>query len=173
MLPSMWGYKLWNYRQKVIVEFVSDFNLFDHQTFIFYSVSRPAKSGFNSINDIRVNFKVDNVYPQIRRKYFTMIDWFSFVGGFLGLFFGFSFLSGFEIMFHVFRGFQKKSKTKKLLKVKNSWIKESKMIQKIKKAQKYLSCFLRSSSIHGFSYIGDEDLSAINRYKFWNYFCNF
>jgi len=54
--------------------------------------------------EIVAKFKSDNFYPQIRRKYFTMIDWFSFVGGILGLFFGFSILSAFEIIFHFSRG---------------------------------------------------------------------
>ncbi|XP_070507966.1 uncharacterized protein [Chironomus tepperi] len=127
------------------------------------SSSLPSRTRFNSINDIRVNFKVDSVYPQIRRKYFTMIDWFSFVGGFLGLFFGFSFISGFEIVFHLFRGIHYNERNEKLMKIRKSWIEDSKMTRFVWKVRRYMKSFFKSSYIHGLSYIGDENLKTVDR----------
>jgi len=109
-----------------------------------------------------VNFRDDSFYPQIRKKYFTMIDWFSFVGGILGLFFGFSFLSAFEIIFHTwmltFGG-----KPKKHLKIRRMFVKTSKSEEIIKKVRNYIKNFMTNSSIHSFSYIPDKNLKIYER----------
>lgn len=78
-------------------------------TYDFEVQKLPSDWNFNIdrsglIMKVVANFKDDNFYPQVRRKYFTTIDWFSFIGGILGLFFGFSFISGFEITFHALMG---------------------------------------------------------------------
>ena len=99
--------------------------------------------------EIIAKFKADSFYPQIRKKYFTMIDWFSFVGGILGLFFGFSFLSAFEVVFHVSRGLFGGKRNKVEKHQRSFWI--------------YLNNLLKDSSVHGFKYIFGDEFKMIER----------
>jgi hypothetical protein len=104
------------------------------------------------------NFKENSFYQQVRRKYFTMVDWFSFVGGILGLFFGFSFLSAFEVIFHIWKGLvglRTCNCHEKLLK----FINESKFAA----LRKYVKSFLSSSSIHGFNYLSSQELTIADK----------
>lgn len=107
-------------------------------------------------------FKDDSFYPQIKRKYFTTIDWFSFVGGFLGLFFGFSFLSGFEIIFHILSGiFRRKSVGDQSTNVVLN--EESNRVRKFEKIQQYFRIFLKNSTIHGFVYVSSHKLKIYEK----------
>ena len=108
-----------------------------------------------AVISVIANFKDDSFYPQIKRKYFTMIDWFSFVGGILGLFFGFSILSAVEIIFHFWMMiFGRKYEAEA----------ESRNHMKLKKFQEYFKEFLRNSSIHSFQYLSKSDLRMSERY---------
>jgi len=112
---------------------------------------------------ITAKFKAESFYPQIRRKYFTLIDWFSFVGGILGLFFGFSFLSAFEIVFHAWMlTFGGKSNRLKQNEKIIFWIKKE-TDGKLNKILKYLKLFMRSSSIHGLKYIPSGNVKLLER----------
>jgi hypothetical protein len=115
--------------------------------------------------EIVAKFKFDQFYPQIRRKYFTMIDWFSFVGGILGLFFGFSILSAFEIIFHA---------TRRMFNWKLSIISPDNRIfwRRKHSVQKlmnnfeltvYLRDLMKDSTVHSFRYIFGEDFKVIER----------
>ena len=111
--------------------------------------------------EVIAKFKDDSFYPQIKRKYFTMIDWFSFVGGILGLFFGFSFLSAFEIIFHASRDlFGEKncriSRTRKLF-----WKRKQKVDSG--SAAAYINHLCKNSSIHSFQYIFGSDFRLMER----------
>jgi hypothetical protein len=91
-----------------------------------------------------------------------MIDWFSFVGGFLGLFFGFSFLSAVEIIFHILRRIFK-CKTHKRAKKLQIWRNFSRTGSVLSGIRRYFREFMTSSSIHSLSYIGDKNLKIIER----------
>ncbi|XP_070497894.1 pickpocket protein 28-like [Chironomus tepperi] len=111
---------------------------------------------YNMVIKMNANFKSDSFYPQIRRKYFTKLDWFSFVGGILGLFFGFSFLSGFEIIFHIFSSVHGR--------VSQATTHSGRFkSHKLNKIVKYLKNFMNSSSIHSFSYVVDHRLRLYER----------
>ena len=106
--------------------------------------------GDDALMKISVKFRDDYFFPQVRRKYFTMIDWFSFIGGILGLFFGFSFLSAFEIIFLVLKGvFDGKSVNLSVLNFKAT--------NRFTKVIEYCQQFLINSSIHSFKYIADKN----------------
>ena len=112
------------------------------------------------ITKLTVDFKADSFYPQIRKKYFTMIDWFSFVGGILGLFFGFSILSAFEVVFHVWMLiFDRKSLVHDQVRTR------LKGDMPLRQFQAYLREFLKNSSIHSFQYISNRELGMIKRFK--------
>jgi len=112
---------------------------------------------------IIANFKDDSFYPQIRKKYFTMIDWFSFVGGILGLFFGFSFLSAFEIIFHAWMLIVKIGGCKRFWNKDRFFrIKQFKISKSIKYF-KYFENFMKNSTVHSFRYIFGNDLKILER----------
>lgn len=113
------------------------------------------EAGSGAVSKIDVQFKDDSFYPQIRRKYFTIIDWFSFVGGVLGLFFGFSFLSGFEIVFHACLGISRQNDVGLAIIARTNEITH--------KTVEYLQNFLRTSSIHGLKYVLDSKLRIYER----------
>jgi len=110
---------------------------------------------------VDASFKDDSFYPKIRRKYFTTIDWFSFVGGILGLFFGFSFLSGFEIMYHIWKGIFSTNIDQNLIvnRARNSKVKK-----RLQKIWKYVKIFMDNSSIHGLSYVTKSEIRIYERY---------
>ena len=109
-----------------------------------------------------MNFKDDSFYPQIRKKYFTIIDWFSFVGGIFGLFFGFSFLSAFEIVFHVWMSLFG-GNSRRHLKIKKMFTKTSRINKFFEKVGDHLKEFLENSSIHSCVYIADSKLKIYER----------
>ena len=119
-------------------------------------VKFPKTKALGYINrQLVAKFNDDSFYPQIRQKYFTMIDWFSFVGGILGLFFGFSFLSAFEVIFHVTRGIFEK--------ILSTVFRMERNILHSDGIREYFRKFLNLSSIHSFSYIGKDDLNKLER----------
>ena len=107
----------------------------------------------------KANFKDDNFYPQIRRKYFTTIDWFSFVGGILGLFFGFSFLSGVEIIFHIFVGIFRSNWVNR----KEIIVNRQRIAPNVRKFREYFQSFLNNSTIHGFGYVSNYKLKVYEK----------
>jgi len=130
---------------------------------ILFLTFRSTKTrNIETIMSITAKFKDDSFYPQIRRKYFTLIDWFSFVGGILGLFFGFSFLSAFEIIFHAwmltFGGKSNRFRNDQRI----VWI-QKETDGKLSKTLKYLKLFMRSSSIHGLKYIPSGNVKLLER----------
>jgi Amiloride-sensitive sodium channel len=111
--------------------------------------------------DLWVQFKVSEFYPLIRRKHFTKIDIFSFVGGLLGLFLGFSVLSAIEILhfFCINVCFKRKpfSETPK-----PSWNLD-KRTKSFNDRCDFLANFMKKSSIAGLAYIADESIHLIER----------
>ncbi|XP_070505945.1 pickpocket protein 28-like [Chironomus tepperi] len=129
--------------------------------YVYQKVSSDSSGSMKKL-EVVAKFKQDSFYPQIRRKYFTMIDWFSFVGGILGLFFGFSFLSAFEIIFHVLQGLAgliincRKQQSNRH-QVDGAELKTS------RKVFEYFRKFMTESSIHGFNYIFGDDMKIYER----------
>lgn len=107
-------------------------------------------------------FRDDSFYPIVRRKNFNIIDWFSSIGGILGLFFGFSFLSAFEVMFHIWKGFFERNRANVIDLSRISYSKWRKL-KSIISIWEYLKNYLRQSSIHGLSYVSDGNMRVVER----------
>lgn len=107
-----------------------------------------------------IHFETNEFYPQIRRQHFTEIDIFAFVGGLLGLFFGFSVLSFAEIVYFfgvrvIWRNQQNVSTDlRNQEESKNSFLLPVKL---------YVLSYMKSSSIHSFAFIGDAERNLIER----------
>lgn len=130
-------------------------NFFICQKIIFSS----DETFFEHNSDLIIlKFKYDYVYPQIKRKYFTVIDWFSFVGGILGLFFGFSFLSIFEIAFHSWMVFVN---VRKKIVENDGWMSAKR--NQSKTCGEFLRQFFGISTIHGLKYISDGNMRIAER----------
>jgi hypothetical protein len=114
---------------------------------------------FHSAAIIDVNFAVDQILPQSRRKQQTVVGFLSLVGGFLGLLSCFSVISGFELLFYfifepIFKRFKRND-----LKIYPMNVGRKKMTV----LRNYCNGFFKNSSVHGFKYIGDGKKSIIER----------
>lgn len=116
-------------------------------------------------------FKENEFYPMVRKKHYTNVEIFSFVGGLFGLFLGFSVLSLFELIFHFIivpiLEFFKKFQTHQEPKSKKAWRKEA--TPKTKAVKEYAIKIMENSSIHGLVYISDGSRRKVERYIHFNY----
>ena len=105
---------------------------------------------------------VDSVYATRRRLSTTFFDFMSFVGGLLGLFAGFSFLSAAEVLYYfiiqpLIKMMQRNSsavypiETNERSAVDSSYCK------------KFVTDLLQSSSIHGLGSVGSRDKRIFER----------
>jgi hypothetical protein len=112
----------------------------------------------------RITPVVDSVFVLSKKKSQTIVEYLSFVGGILGLFAGFSFITVAEVLYYfIVYPLIQRSKTR-----------DSKVypfndqINTTESGQLMLSRFfkkaLESSSIHTFSHIGGDFKSTIERY---------
>ena len=120
-----------------------------------------SRSGYVDI-EFEIQFGISEIFAVKRRKTVTNIDILSLIGGFLGLFAGFSFLSAGEIILHfVINPLDMLVKRKStrvhaiLYNTKPKW--ESKIWN-------YVVDFLKNSSIHSFSHIGNNKKIFLQRY---------
>ena len=113
-------------------------------------------------SDVNVKFKSQEFFPLIRRKQFSLVEFFSFVGGLLGLFAGFSVLSFVELIYYFTLriGFKKcKSNNCKVSpmtprgpKVKITC--RQRLVNMMLGVKSYIHLYFNESSIHGMKYIG-------------------
>ena len=113
--------------------------------------------------EVQIEFGTNEVLAISRKIGYTIVDTLSFIGGFLGLFAGFSFLSAGEVIDYLMIQPLKIFKKKKLVKIHPKRVMRR---SKNNKALKYFTIFLKSSSIHSFNHIGNEDKGLIERYEF-------
>jgi acid-sensing ion channel, other len=97
-------------------------------------------------SNFHIDFAVDQTFPLIKAKKYSIADILSNVGGMIGLLTGFSFLSFAEILYvFVF---------KSLFKEKSSKVEPFETKENLPK--KVFKTFMQNSSIHSFYYIGNE-----------------
>lgn len=115
---------------------------------------------------MKLKLAVQSINSTRRRKHHTIRDLCSYIGGLLGLFAGFSFLSGFEVIYYFLVGPMidmisgNESRT-------NVETKIEQLPQKISKNSKFIEIvkkLFRNSSIHSFNHIGRERTSFFVRY---------
>jgi len=108
----------------------------------------------------RCQYKEDVFTKLIRKKQFTVVDFWAFIGGILGLFTGFSALSFVELIYwftiRVSVVNWKKSNTK-VHPINKTQVKDS----NLSKIKKFSQSYLSESSIHGLGYV--SEFSWINR----------
>lgn len=119
-----------------------------------------------------IEFDVDTVFALHRKKSFELADFFSYVGGILGLFAGFSVISGFDVLYYFIAqplmDFYKKRRDRVVHPVAGG--RRKKVMKKIEKFSKklqsfldYFKNFLVSSSIHSFNQFGRDEKGWIDR----------
>jgi hypothetical protein len=92
---------------------------------------------------------------------FTTVDIFSLIGGFLGLFAGFSFLSAGEIILHFIVNPLITIRHRRSTKVHATEITNTRQTQK--QLWNYVINFLVNSSIHSFSHVGNRQKKFLER----------
>lgn len=114
---------------------------------------------YDSFCSAKVSFKKTLFNQSIRKKNFIVLDFLSFVGGFLGLFAGFSVLSFVEMVYWIFGQMCKllirqKIPQTSIIKVK-SIITEKSEFRLVKQAglENLIPTFFNESSVHGFNFI--------------------
>lgn len=124
---------------------------------------------------ITVKFGKEEFYPTIKQRQFTGINFLSYIGGTLGLFAGFSFLTVFELL--IYFGWRSglsliaaKKKRKKVRPVDAKMIKiQSKKFSKfpnfVKVPLMFGLTYVQNSSIHGINHASMKNLSPIERYN--------
>jgi hypothetical protein len=130
-------------------------------------------SGENFIH-VSILFKDELFYPLIRKLHYTGVEIFSFVGGLLGLFLGFSVLSLFEIFYHFCLSpimiYLRTRKINDFKEVKVAWeeSEQQKITTKFQKVRHFVSNILENSSIHGLWYFVDKKLHFFERFVLFN-----
>ena len=116
---------------------------------------------YNDI-EVKIELGVESILATRKRKVFTSVDIFSLIGGFLGLFAGFSFLSAGEIILHFiiypFITLKKSSSTKV-----RPFL-EEKTQKPLNIIIVYILAYLEDSSIHSFKYFGDRKKKLVERF---------
>ena len=111
----------------------------------------------NAGSEFRIRFKDGEFYPLVLKRVFSRIDVFSYVGGVLSLFLGFSVLSVIEI-FHllVIKLIIPRKQTAKVLNT-------SKVVTGARGFKQNFKEYMEKSSIHGFHYIADDEMTFLER----------
>ena len=121
---------------------------------------------FNKGAELQVRTAVESVSATRRKKSQTIADLFSFVGGLLGLFAGFSFLAGAELLFYfiisplkLIRSYND-SRVYPLTRTRKNLIEslaESRVVNFVKE-------MLQESSIHSINHIAVDGMCLFERY---------
>lgn len=96
-----------------------------------------------------MQYKSDEVNQQVRKKQFNMLDFFSYVGGILGLFAGFSALSFVEIIYWFTMRCFMRNYRKRDVKIYPIIVDQ----ESSSKLFEFIESFLSESSIHGLAQI--------------------
>ena len=108
---------------------------------------------------ILVKMVVNSVLPTRRRLSTTFVDFMSFVGGLLGLFAGFSFLSAAEVIYHFII-----LPLMKLLRRGSSTVHPIEATADSFVFKRFLINNFKNSSIHGLGNVGSMSKSVVERY---------
>jgi Amiloride-sensitive sodium channel len=116
--------------------------------------------------DLLLRFKESEFYPLFRRRHFTEIDIFSFVGGLLGLFLGFSVLSMVEILYFCVIKVCFKKTSQAYESSNMSWTTHGAGFNCLQFRCRFIVDYMRESSVHGLAYIADKSKHFVERYIF-------
>lgn len=119
-------------------------------------------SSYNAEPKIFVKMLADSVHATRRRLSTTFVDFMSFVGGLLGLFLGFSFLSAAEVLYYfiiqpLIKMMQTNSSTVHPTETNEQSTVDSSY------CKKFITDMLQSSSIHSLGSVGSRDKGVIER----------
>jgi hypothetical protein len=139
---------------------------------VFIYRERSFNTGITKETYIDVFFK-ENEFPiiQLQRK-FTELDFLSYIGGTLGLFAGFSFLTILELLFYfTFRPAVRKVKCKSRVAPLQAWTQEAsprnnKALKLVRKSTSYFYHYMEESSLHGLNHASFKNLRLVERI-FW------
>lgn len=110
---------------------------------------------------LSIAYDVDSVFALRKKRSYGLVEIFSFVGGILGLFAGFSVISGFEVLYYfvIYSCFKRRKKLDilRVYPIENYEFVESKNDNFGSKFWKFLQEILNNSSVHSFSQIGGDD----------------
>ena len=108
-----------------------------------------------------IEFSSDTFFGLIRKKSHTTLEFFSFIGGILNLFAGFSVLSGVEIFYYflIYPCLEMREKNK----VRPKIVKRKPKILKKRNLMRFIMKMLEGSSIHSFSQIGRDGKRPFER----------
>lgn len=110
--------------------------------------------------EIKIEFGLKEVLALSRKKVHSIVDILSLIGGFLGLFAGFSFLSASEIINNFIIDPLIKIKTKRSTKVHPFTVNKIRISQQ---NSNYLWTYFKHSSIHSFKHVANSDRNWIER----------
>lgn len=104
-----------------------------------------------------IRFKTGDQFPIVRRKHFTGIEIFAFVGGLLGLFLGISVITFAEVVSMLLQPlFQKFSMRTRFWRIEcRQKHDRSKFFVTISKVTSYVNFYLKKSSIHSFNFMAE------------------
>ncbi|XP_070498708.1 uncharacterized protein [Chironomus tepperi] len=115
---------------------------------------------------IKFQFAVDSVYAMSKRKSYSFIDYFSFIGGLLGLFTGFSVICGVEVIYYlVLRPIMdlRRPVDTRVYPFEGHSDDQQFQTQNFKNFMKFLRNMFENSSIHSFNLIGGGHKSVLER----------
>lgn len=116
---------------------------------------------------LSIAYDIDSVFALRKKRSYGIVEIFSFVGGILGLFAGFSVISGFEVLYYfVIYSCLKRRKKLDILKVhpiENNDFSDTKTQKFGNKLWRFSQEILQNSSIHSFSQIGGDKKVWIDR----------
>lgn len=111
----------------------------------------------------QIEFASDTFLGLVRKKSQTTLEFFSFIGGILNLFAGFSVLSGVEIVYYFFIypciEMREKRKVRPIVVKRNPAI----VAKQKRNLMRFLMKMLEGSSIHSFSQIGRDGKRPFER----------
>jgi hypothetical protein len=138
----------------------------------FIHRERSFSTGTQKQSYVDVFFK-QNEFPIIRlQRKFTELDFLSYIGGTLGLFAGFSFLTVLELVFYfTFRPAVRKVKCKSRVTPLQAWTEEAsprnnKVLKLVRKSTSYFYHYMEESSLHGLNHASFKNLRLVERI-FW------
>lgn len=120
-----------------------------------------------------MKFSKNEFHPTIKQRQFTGINFLSYIGGTLGLFAGFSFLTIFELLIYFglrsslsfieTKRRQKKVQPTKKVVIANSKRKLTKIASFLKVLLTFGQSYVEETSIHGINHASLKNLSKIER----------
>jgi hypothetical protein len=139
----------------------------------FIHRSKTYSSGIYKETFVDVFFKENEFAIMKLQRKFTENEFLSYMGGTMGLFAGFSFLTVLELVFYfMFRPAVRKIKCKSKVSPLQAWTKQespqsNKVLKLVQKSTSYFYHYMEESSLHGLNHASFRNLRSVERI-FWS-----